>query len=87
MSPSENLISRLEFNLPTDLNKDGKADMTYEQPLSQGFSLKPLFYTADDGGMVFACPNEGAKTSKNTSYPRTELEGNVASKHESKRGY
>ncbi len=74
VSPSENFdLLDWSLTLPTDLNKDGKADMIYEQPLSQGFSLKPLFYTADDGGMVFACPNEGAKTSKNTSYPRTEL--------------
>ena len=61
------------LTLPTDLNQDNKADMIYEQPLSDGFELKPLFYTAADGGMVFACPNEGAKTSSNTKYARTEL--------------
>ena len=47
--------------------------MIYEKPLSKGFELKPLFYTAQDGGMVFASPNVGAKTSKNTKYVRTEL--------------
>ena len=61
------------LSLPTDLNKDKKADTVYEKPLSEGFELKPLFYTADDGGMVFACPNVGAKTSSNTKYARTEL--------------
>ena len=61
------------LTLPTDLNKDNKADMIYEKPLSDGLELSPLFYTAEDGGMVFACPNEGAKTSKNTKYARTEL--------------
>lgn len=61
------------LTLPTDLNKDNKADIIYEKPLSDGFQLSPLFYTATDGGMVFACPNEGAKTSSNTKYARTEL--------------
>jgi hypothetical protein len=32
-----------------------------------------LFYTAKDGGLVFAAPNKGATTSKNTKYTRTEL--------------
>lgn len=72
--PSENFdLLDWSLTLPTDLNKDLKADIIYETPLSGGFELKPLFYTADDGGMVFACPNKGAKTSKNTKYARTEL--------------
>ncbi|KXI27533.1 alginate lyase [Paraglaciecola hydrolytica] len=72
--PSENFdLEDWSLTLPTDLNKDKKADMIYEKPLSSGFELKPLFYTADDGGMVFACPNVGAKTSNNTKYARTEL--------------
>ncbi|MGS2720993.1 polysaccharide lyase family 7 protein [Paraglaciecola aestuariivivens] len=72
--PSENFdLLDWSLTLPTDLNKDKKADMVYEKPLSEGFELKPLFYTAADGGLVFACPNVGAKTSKNTKYARTEL--------------
>ena len=72
--PSENFdLLDWTLTLPTDLNKDRKADIIYETPLSDGFELKPFFYTADDGGMVFACPNVGAKTSKNTKYARTEL--------------
>lgn len=72
--PGENFdLLDWSLTLPTDLNKDEKADTIYESPLSKGFELKPLFYTADDGGMVFACPNVGAKTSKNTKYARTEL--------------
>ena len=72
--PSENFdLLDWSLTLPTDLNKDLKADMIYEKPLSKGFELKPLFYTAQDGGMVFASPNVGAKTSKNTKYVRTEL--------------
>ncbi|MBQ4830796.1 polysaccharide lyase family 7 protein [Alteromonas sp. MMG017] len=73
-SPNENFdLLSWTLSLPTDLNKDLKADIIYEKALSDSFSLKPLFYTATDGGMVFACPNAGAKTSKNTKYARTEL--------------
>jgi hypothetical protein len=72
--PSDNFdLLDWSLTLPTDLNKDNKADIVYEKPLSAGFDLKPLFYTADDGGMVFACPNSGARTSNNTKYSRTEL--------------
>ncbi|MAD77525.1 MAG: polysaccharide lyase family 7 protein [Rheinheimera sp.] len=72
--PSENFdLLDWSLTLPTDLNKDKKADIVYERALANGFELKPLFYTAEDGGMVFACPNEGAKTSSNTKYARTEL--------------
>ena len=73
-SPSENFdLLDWTLTLPTDINKDKKADIIYEKPLSEGFKLKPFFYTAEDGGMVFACPNVGAQTSKNTKYARTEL--------------
>ncbi|MBZ9611657.1 polysaccharide lyase family 7 protein [Rheinheimera maricola] len=72
--PSENFdLLDWSLTLPTDLNKDKKADIVYERALADGFELKPFFYTAEDGGMVFACPNEGAKTSSNTKYARTEL--------------
>lgn len=72
--PSENFdLLDWSLTLPSDLNEDLKADTVYEKALSQGFEIKPLFYTADDGGMVFACPNVGAQTSKNTKYARTEL--------------
>lgn len=72
--PGENFdLLDWSLTLPTDLNKDKKADTVYEKPLDKGFNLKPFFYTADDGGLVFASPNVGAKTSKNTKYARTEL--------------
>lgn len=72
--PSENFdLLDWTLTLPTDLNKDLKADTINEKALSEGFDLTPLFYTAEDGGMVFASPNVGAKTSKNTKYARTEL--------------
>lgn len=72
--PSENFeLIDWHLTLPTDLNKDLKSDTINEKALAGGFELKPFFYTAEDGGMVFACPNVGATTSKNTKYARTEL--------------
>lgn len=72
--PGENFdLLDWSLTLPTDINKDQKADTVQETPLSEGFELNPFFYTASDGGLVFASPNVGAKTSKNTKYARTEL--------------
>lgn len=73
-SPSENFeLLDWHLTLPTDTDKDGRADTVPEAYLANGFSLNPLFYTSKDGGVVFATPNKGAKTSKNTKYTRTEL--------------
>lgn len=72
--PGENFdLLDWSLTLPTDINKDRKADTIYETSLDGGFQLKPFFYTADDGGLVFACPNVAAKTSKHTKYARAEL--------------
>lgn len=72
--PGENFdLLDWTLTLPTDINKDLKGDTIPEKALSEGFALSPFFYTAKDGGLVFACPNEGARTSKNTKYARTEL--------------
>lgn len=72
--PSENFeIIDWYLTLPIDSDKNGKADIVYEKQLANGFTFKPVFYTAEDGGMVFLSPNYGAKTSKNTKYVRTEL--------------
>ncbi|MGB3725053.1 MAG: polysaccharide lyase family 7 protein [Glaciecola sp.] len=72
--PSDNFeLIDWYLTLPVDSNEDSKADIVYEKFLANGFSYKPVFYTADDGGMVFLSPNYGAKTSKNTKYVRTEL--------------
>ena len=72
--PSENFeLIDWHLTLPIDTNKDGKADTIQEPFLANGFELKPLFFTGNDGGLVFVAPNKGAKTSKNTKYTRTEL--------------
>lgn len=72
--PSENFdLLDWSLTLPTDLNKDKKADTLIERSLNNGFELQRFFYTGSDGGLVFASPNVGAKTSKKTKYARTEL--------------
>ena len=72
--PSENFdLTDWSISLPIDTNKDGVADNVPENYLSKGLEVSPLFYTAEDGGMVFTAPVEGPKTSKNTTYTRSEL--------------
>ena len=74
LTPAQNFdLKDWSLSLPIDRNKDGIADNIPEKLLSRGVSIKPLFYTADDGGMVFLSPSHGPKTSKNTKYSRTEL--------------
>ncbi|WP_426357700.1 polysaccharide lyase family 7 protein [Pseudocolwellia sp. HL-MZ19] len=74
LSPAENFnLKQWSLSLPVDTNKDGIADNVPENYVSQGLTIKPLFYTAEDGGMVFYAPAEGPKTSENTKYTRTEL--------------
>lgn len=74
LPPGENFdLLDWYLTLPVDTNEDDKADRVGETFLDKGFVIEPLFYTAEDGGMVFASPNYGATTSKNTKYVRTEL--------------
>ncbi len=61
------------LTLPYDKDGNGKADRIDEPELAKGYVHEKYFYTGEDGGMVFAAPNLGAKTSKNTKYTRTEL--------------
>ncbi|WP_339719178.1 polysaccharide lyase family 7 protein [uncultured Paraglaciecola sp.] len=61
------------LSLPLDTNEDKKVDIIPEAFLAKGFQLKPYFYTAEDGGMVFTAFVKGPKTSKNTKYTRSEL--------------
>ena len=72
--PADNFdLTDWSISLPVDTNKDGIADNVPETYLAKGLSIKPLFYTAEDGGMVFTAPIQGPKTSKNTKYTRSEL--------------
>ena len=61
------------LSIPVDQKKKGIAVQVGENHLDNGFQVEPLFFTGDDGGMIFVAPNKGAKTSKNTKYTRTEL--------------
>ena len=54
-------------------NSSGLSTRIAEVDLAGGYEHPDYFWTSDDGGMVFRVTNEGARTSSNTSYPRTEL--------------
>jgi poly(beta-D-mannuronate) lyase len=60
-------------SVPVDADNDGKADQIKEKALAKGYADTEHFYLAEDGGMVFKSPVKGAKTSKNTTYTRSEL--------------
>ncbi|USD68154.1 polysaccharide lyase family 7 protein [Vibrio sp. SCSIO 43136] len=73
-APGQNFdLTRWKLTTPFDHNGDGRADDINEWDLANGFQHPDIFYTADDGGMVFKSYVKGARTSKNTKYARTEL--------------
>ncbi|HHF3163509.1 polysaccharide lyase family 7 protein [Vibrio alginolyticus] len=73
-APGENFdLTRWKLTTPFDHDKDGRADDIDEWDLANGFQHSDIFYTADDGGMVFKSYVKGARTSENTKYARTEL--------------
>ncbi len=73
--PPGNNFDLLGWNLsvPTDTDGNGKSDTISEVKLASGYEDENFFYTGPDGGMVFKTPIYGYKTSKNTTYTRTEL--------------
>lgn len=58
---------------PFDHDENGKPDDVSEWNLANGYQHPEIFYTADDGGLVFKSYVKGARTSANTKYARTEL--------------
>ena len=73
-APSQNFdLSYWNLSVPTDTDNNGRSDTIEEAELNRGYQNPDYFYTADDGGMVFKVPIKGFKTSKNTSYTRSEL--------------
>ena len=73
-APSKNFdLIKWTLTLPIDADGDGKAETIKEKQLSNKFEIAPYFYTGKDGGMVFAATVEGSKTSKKTSFTRSEL--------------
>lgn len=61
------------LSVPDARSSDGNATSISAKTLDTGYEHSSYFYTGADGGMVFICPIDGAKTSTNTSYTRTEL--------------
>lgn len=61
------------ISVPVDSDGNGKSDQIKEKELAAGYSDENFFYLTEDGGMVFKAPIKGAKTSKNTTYTRSEL--------------
>ncbi|MGL6260830.1 polysaccharide lyase family 7 protein [Vibrio sp. WXL103] len=73
-APSENFdLTHWYLSQPFDHDKDGKPDNVSEWNLANGYQHPEIFYTADDGGMVFKSYVKGVRTSQNTKYARTEL--------------
>jgi len=72
--PGQNIdLSTWYLSQPFDHDKNGKPDDVNEWHLNQGYEHPEMFYTADDGGLVFKTFVKGVRTSKNTKYARTEL--------------
>ncbi|MEO1034321.1 MAG: polysaccharide lyase family 7 protein [Pseudomonadota bacterium] len=61
-----------KLNTPADRDGNGLSDTTGETDLDSGFT-DGFFFTGPDGGMVFRSTIDGAKTSANTNYTRSEL--------------
>ena len=61
------------LNTPADDDNNGISDRFSEVELAKGVTDERYFYTAGDGGMVFRATIDGARTSKNTQFTRTEL--------------
>ncbi|MBU2949163.1 polysaccharide lyase family 7 protein [Tamlana agarivorans] len=72
-APSENFdLSTWNLSIPVNSGKGTALTKTVAE-INAGYEHDEYFYTAADGGMVFKCPNDGFKTSVNTSYTRVEL--------------
>lgn len=75
---TNNVVSTIKLNdwylsIPVDEIENSKAKSIYESTLNNQYFNAEFFFLKNDGGMVFRAPIEGAKTSANTKYTRTEL--------------
>ncbi len=61
-----------KLDTPADLDGNGISDTASETDLDSGFA-DGFFFTAADGGMIFRSTIDGARTSANTNYTRSEL--------------
>ncbi len=75
---SEDVSSTIELtdwylSIPVDERLNTKAESIYESRLNNDYFNAEFFFMNNEGGLVFRSPIEGAKTSTNTKYTRTEL--------------
>ena len=73
-----NVASSIELtdwylSIPVDESVKLTAENIYESALNDDYFNAEFFFLSSDGGLVFRSPIEGARTSVNTSYTRTEL--------------
>ncbi|WP_440874183.1 polysaccharide lyase family 7 protein [Thalassotalea sp. PLHSN55] len=61
------------LSIPVDEATNTKSQSIYESVLTDNYFHAEFFFIDTEGGLVFRSPIEGAKTSTNTSYTRTEL--------------
>ncbi len=61
------------LSIPVDEGTNSKAESIKEEALANDYFNAEFFFLNSSGGLVFRAPIEGAKTSANTSYTRTEL--------------
>lgn len=72
--PGENFdLTTWYLSQPFDHDKNGKPDDVFEWDLANGYEHPEIFYTANDGGLVFKTYIKGVRTSKNTKFARTEM--------------
>ncbi len=74
LTPGQNFdLADWYLNTPDDADGNGISDRFSEADLAKGFTDPRYFYTGPDGGLVMRSTIDGAKTSKNTRFARTEL--------------
>ncbi|MFK8054207.1 MAG: polysaccharide lyase family 7 protein [Woeseiaceae bacterium] len=61
-----------KLDTPADLDGNDRSDTASETDLDNGFA-DGFFFTGTDGGMVFRSTIDGARTSANTSFTRSEF--------------
>ena len=75
--PWENFdLSDWALDAPNADPDDGLSARTSDRDFIEGDLFpgsEPFFFTGSDGAMVFRSPVDGARTSSNTSFPRSEL--------------
>jgi poly(beta-D-mannuronate) lyase len=74
----DDITSSIELNdwylsIPVDEAIQTKAKSIYEKDLNDDYFHDQFFFSSVDNGLVFRAPVDGAKTSTNTKYTRTEL--------------